>query len=105
MWRGVARRGADLMNAFVYGLAVKRWTDVAVITPAGQLDFVKCTAENGAALSGFDCLFKPMPHVCTFSSKEVRKTSAVGAPSFGPPCAKPKQTFSTTHCSYLQWAM
>ena len=60
-----------MLNAFVYGLSVKKWVDVAVISPPGQLDSLECTGENGVALAGFACLFRPMPHVCTFNSLTV----------------------------------
>lgn len=65
------RHVTDLLNAFVYGLSVKKWVDVAVISPPNQLDSLNCTGENDVALSGFDCLFRPMPHVCTFDSIAV----------------------------------
>lgn len=62
---------ADLLNAFVYGIAVKGWSDVAVVSPPGQLHALECTGEDGTALKGYFCLFRPMPHVCKFGAEKV----------------------------------
>lgn len=60
------------MNALVYGITVMGWSDVAVVTSPGMLGALHCTAENGNKIHGYFCLFRPMPHVCTFHSQKVR---------------------------------
>eukprot|EP00903_Cladosiphon_okamuranus_P021622 g19881.t1 len=69
-WRqcGLGSNILHLLNAFVYGLAVKNWSDVAIVSPPGQLGALKCTGEAGLHLTGYPCLFRPMPHVCNFGS-------------------------------------
>lgn len=63
----------DLLNAWVYSVAVKKWQDVAVIIAPDQLTQVQCSNESGGRASrGWDCLYATMPHMCIFNSSEVR---------------------------------
>ena len=62
----------DLLNAWVHAIAVENWTDMAVIINPGQLSHVECHQESGEKASvGWDCMFSPMPHLCTFQHSEV----------------------------------
>ncbi|CAM9749390.1 unnamed protein product, partial [Ascophyllum nodosum] len=61
----------DLLNAWVHAIAVENWTDMAVIINPGQLSHVECHQESGEKASvGWDCMFSPMPHLCTFQHSE-----------------------------------
>ena len=60
-----------MLNAFVYGIVVKGWSDVAVVSLPGQLGALECTGEEGSPLNGYFCLFRPMPHVCNFEGENV----------------------------------
>ena len=66
----------DLLNAWVYAIAVEEWTDMAVVIDDRQMAYVECGDKdpNNATTKGWDCLFRPMPHVCTFGSIEVNKS-------------------------------
>lgn len=68
----------DLLYAWVYGLAARKWSDVAVISKKGQLEALQCSGDDGRPLSGYECLFAPMPHVCTFNSVQVRAEGVHG---------------------------
>lgn len=67
-------RAADLLNAFVYAIAVQKWNDVAIMSPPGALDALKCMGDYGVPVEGYYCLFRPMPHVCSFDKEKVRLT-------------------------------
>ncbi|CAM9470553.1 unnamed protein product, partial [Hapterophycus canaliculatus] len=71
-WRpcGFGSNVVHLLNAFVYAVAVQKWSDVAVISPPGALDALRCTTEFGITVEGYYCLFKPMPHVCSFGKEK-----------------------------------
>ncbi|CAN0067173.1 unnamed protein product [Pylaiella littoralis] len=75
VWRqcGFGSNIVHLMNAFVYGIAVKKWNDVAVVTPPGMLGALECTGSKGYKVKGYFCLFQPMPHVCKFGDEEEWK--------------------------------
>lgn len=62
-----------MLNAWVYALAVEKWNDLAVVIEAHQMSNVDCREESlGVASTGWDCLFLPMPHLCTFPTETVR---------------------------------
>ena len=62
----------DLLNAWVYAIAVENWNDMAVVFSPRQLSRVECHEESdGEASVGWDCMFSPMPHLCTFQDSEV----------------------------------
>lgn len=65
----------DLINAWVYAIAVEDWTDMAVIIDEHQMGRVECgdRSHRGEATTGWACMFLPMPHVCTFDTMEVRR--------------------------------
>lgn len=64
---------SDLLNAWVYALAVQKWTDLAVVFDKHDMAHVECGEKStGNVSAGWDCLFQPMPHLCTFSSDVVR---------------------------------
>ncbi|CAM9656415.1 unnamed protein product [Scytosiphon promiscuus] len=71
-WRpcGFGSNIVHLLNAFVYAIAVQKWSDVAVMSPPGALDALRCTGDFGISVQGYYCLFKPMPHVCTFGREK-----------------------------------
>lgn len=71
-WRqcGLGSNILHLLNAFVYALAVKNWSDVAIVSQPGQLGALTCTGEDGSHLTGYPCLFGPMPHVCIFETQQ-----------------------------------
>eukprot|EP00903_Cladosiphon_okamuranus_P007639 g7408.t1 len=59
-----------MLNAWVYALAVEKWDDLAVVVDAHQMSHVDCSKESlRLASKGWDCLFLPMPHLCTFSTE------------------------------------
>lgn len=62
-----------MLNAWVYALAVEKWDDLAVMIDAQQLGHVRCRKESArVASTGWECLFLPMPHLCTFPTETVR---------------------------------
>lgn len=64
---------ADLLNAWVYAIAVEDWRDLGVIITSDQMNHLECSRESrGHASIGWDCIFTPMPHLCIFDSDEVR---------------------------------
>lgn len=64
-----------MLNAWVYALAVEHWADLAVIIDDNQMNYVECSEESmNQASWGWDCLFIPMPHLCTFPADEVKKS-------------------------------
>lgn len=72
-WRrfGFGTNINNLVNTWVYALAVKKWQEVAVIIDHLNLHQVTCTEESGGAASrGWECIFLPMPHLCVFSSSK-----------------------------------
>lgn len=63
-----------MLNAWVYALAVERWSDLSVVIAPNQLEHIECSEESrGEASTGWDCLFSPMPNLCTFHDAEVMK--------------------------------
>ncbi|CAM9400430.1 unnamed protein product, partial [Hapterophycus canaliculatus] len=74
MWRGqgFGSNINNLLNAWVYALAVEGWSDMAVVISPDQMGHVECGERSeGEALVGWDCLFRPMSHLCTFPSDEA----------------------------------
>ncbi|CAM9692366.1 unnamed protein product [Scytosiphon promiscuus] len=74
MWRGqgFGSNMNNLLNAWVYAIAVEGWSDMAVVISPDQMGKVECgERSNGKAFVGWDCLFNPMPHLCTFRSDEA----------------------------------
>lgn len=73
VWRpcGFGSNIIHLLNAWVYGLAVKKWSDLAIIVKDGRLDSLKCKGADGRNIQGYECLFQPMAHVCTFETMQV----------------------------------
>eukprot|EP00904_Undaria_pinnatifida_P007288 jgi/Undpi1/368/HiC_scaffold_1.g00364.m1 len=72
-WRrsGFGSNINNLLNAWVYGLVVEGWTDVALFVDSDQLTGLECSKESGGnATSGFSCLFDSMPHLCPVNSTE-----------------------------------
>eukprot|EP00752_Nemacystus_decipiens_P018203 g16332.t1 len=72
MWRGqgFGSNVNNLLNAWVYAIAVEEWTDMAVVVDDHQMANVECgdkDPDNGTT-KGWDCLFMPMPHLCTFDT-------------------------------------
>ncbi|CAM9512138.1 unnamed protein product [Ectocarpus fasciculatus] len=74
-WRpcGLGSNIVHLLNAFVYALTVNKWSDVAVMSPPGTLKFLQCQGDQGQPLRGYNCLFRPMPHVCNFGTEKEWK--------------------------------
>ncbi|CAM9749320.1 unnamed protein product [Ascophyllum nodosum] len=73
MWRGqgFGSNINNLLNAWVYAIAVENWNDMAVVFSPRQLSRVECHEESdGEASVGWDCMFSPMPHLCTFQDSE-----------------------------------
>lgn len=71
MWRGqgFGSNINNLLNAWVYALAVEEWTDMAVVIDGHQMTHVECGDKSPAnTTSGWRCLFQPMPHLCTFDT-------------------------------------
>lgn len=63
---------SDMLNAWVYALSVEKWSDMTVVVDENQMKHLDCVQESsGEAETGWDCLFAPMPHLCTFPSAEV----------------------------------
>ncbi|CAN0487292.1 unnamed protein product, partial [Ectocarpus sp. 8 AP-2014] len=73
MWRGhgLGSNVNNMLNAWVYALSVEKWSDMTVVVDENQMKQVDCGEESGGeAQTGWGCLFKPMPHLCTFPSAE-----------------------------------
>lgn len=68
---------ADLLLAWLHAVVFKKWDGLAIILGHDQLANLKCTGESGEESKGWDCLFGPMPHLCTYESIEVRGTLEV----------------------------
>lgn len=67
-----------MLNAWVYALSVEKWSDMTVVVDENQMKRVNCVEESGGeAQTGWDCLFTPMPHLCTFPSAEVSEGDRV----------------------------
>lgn len=65
---------ADLLETWVHGISVRSWEDIGVLLEPTELKTLQCGEESGVpGLAGWDCLFSPMPHLCTFKSFEVRR--------------------------------
>ncbi|CAN0543525.1 unnamed protein product [Ectocarpus sp. 12 AP-2014] len=63
-----------MLNAWVYALSVEKWSDMTVVVDENQMKQVDCGEESGGeAQAGWDCIFKPMSHLCTFPSAESWK--------------------------------
>ncbi|CAB1104168.1 GT23 [Ectocarpus sp. CCAP 1310/34] len=78
MWRGhgLGSNVNNMLNAWVYALSVEKWSDMTVVVDENQMKQVDCEEESGGeAQAGWDCLFKPMPHLCTFPSAEEHMVS------------------------------
>ena len=61
-----------MLNAWVYALAVEGWVDMTVVVDDHQMSHVECGDESeGKASTGWECLFLPTPHLCTFESDVV----------------------------------
>ncbi|CBJ33653.1 Alpha-(1,6)-fucosyltransferase, family GT23 [Ectocarpus siliculosus] len=76
MWRGqgLGSNINNMLNAWVYALSVEKWSDMTVVVGENQMKWVDCGEESGGeAQTGWDCIFKPMPHLCTFPSAESWK--------------------------------
>lgn len=62
-----------MLHAWVYALAVEKWSDMAIVIDERQLGRVECIDESlRIASTGWQCLFLPMPHLCTFPNETVR---------------------------------
>lgn len=56
----------------MYAVAVEGWNDLAVLVDSTQLSELKCSRESeGLASHGWSCLFRMMPHLCMFETREV----------------------------------
>ncbi|CAN0312629.1 unnamed protein product [Ectocarpus sp. 12 AP-2014] len=76
MWRGhgLGSNVNNMLNAWVYALSVEKWSDMTVVVDENQMKQVDCGEESGGeAQAGWDCIFKPMPHLCTFPLAESWK--------------------------------
>eukprot|EP00903_Cladosiphon_okamuranus_P005843 g5784.t1 len=73
MWRvqGLGSNINNLLNAWVYALAVEGWKDLSVIIDDGQMAHVECGYRSPGKRTpkGWECLFQPMPHLCTFGTE------------------------------------
>lgn len=67
-----------MLNAWVHAIAVERWSDIALVLNPIYFSGVECSLQSeGKALTGWECLFHEMPHLCTFESKQVRVTRSI----------------------------
>ena len=58
---------------------------MAVVIDDRQMAYVECGDKdpNNATTKGWDCLFRPMPHLCTFDTDVVRDLAQRSAVVFG----------------------
>ncbi|CAM9461762.1 unnamed protein product, partial [Laminaria digitata] len=72
-WRpyGFGSNMNNMLNAWVYAIAVEGWSDLSLVCDPGQLGTCDCYEESGGAVSnGWGCLFTDMPHLCKFDKSE-----------------------------------
>lgn len=89
------RLSPDLLNAWVYAIAVEDWADLAVVIEEHQMAHVECgeRSPGDAVTEGWNCLFLPMPHLCTFDTGAVRPGRGRRLPSVGrAPVRRGRQT-------------
>eukprot|EP00904_Undaria_pinnatifida_P006339 jgi/Undpi1/2835/HiC_scaffold_14.g06212.m1 len=72
-WRpyGFGSNVNNMLNAWVYALAVEGWSDITLVCDPLQLGNLDCYEESdGVVSSGWGCLFDDMPHLCRFDTAE-----------------------------------
>lgn len=62
---------AELLSAYEYWVYGWGWNNLAVIV-GEYFDHIECpTRAVGRDFRGWDCVFRPMPHICTFRDLDV----------------------------------
>lgn len=65
------RLSAGLLSAYEYWVYGWGWNSLAIILEE-HYDGIECsTRAAGRDVHGWDCIFRPMPHICTFRTLEV----------------------------------
>lgn len=71
---------AVLMATWVRTIMLNNELDISVVGSSPYLAHVECSFESkGQESSGWPCLFRPIPHMCTFDSREVSKKAKCAA--------------------------
>ncbi|CAM9447993.1 unnamed protein product, partial [Laminaria digitata] len=73
-WRphGLGSNVNNMLNAWVYFLAVEDWSDLSLICDDVQFQSLNCFHESAGLVSrGWGCLFSSIPHMCVFDSAEA----------------------------------
>ncbi|CAN0094322.1 unnamed protein product, partial [Laminaria digitata] len=81
-WRtcGLGSNLNNLLNSWVYFLAVEDWSELSLIFNRYQLRSLNCFNESAGLVSqGWGCLFNSIPHVCVFDTSEAWTNHLISA--------------------------
>ncbi|CAM9799642.1 unnamed protein product, partial [Laminaria digitata] len=81
-WRGcgLGSNVNNLLNSWVYSLAVEDWSELSLIFNDIQFQSLNCFNESAGLVSqGWGCLFSSIPHVCVFDTAQAWKAHLLSA--------------------------